>query len=175
MSSTYPFPSFSPKYDLPILADSGLTISDQEYLVKRASLVDLGKAISIQHGDPINSSDTIYLVTADKDGNSCSLIASNYAGAWLDLLDENAAQPASSGFGTGAIPKGCGFTLQNRGTGFTLQEGHPNNVKGGKRPYHTIIPGMVTQGEELLMSYGVMGGFMQPQGTGSSCHPASQR
>ncbi|CAD6563795.1 MAG: hypothetical protein TREMPRED_001381 [Tremellales sp. Tagirdzhanova-0007] len=136
----------------------------KEYLVKRASLVDLGKAISIQHGDPINSSDTIYLVTADKDGNSCSLIASNYAGAWLDLLDENAAQPASSGFGTGAIPKGCGFTLQNRGTGFTLQEGHPNNVKGGKRPYHTIIPGMVTQGEELLMSYGVMGGFMQPQG-----------
>ncbi|OCF34261.1 gamma-glutamyltransferase [Kwoniella heveanensis BCC8398] len=119
----------------------------KEYLAKRAALIDLKKTGSITHGDPINSSDTVYLATADKEGNSCSFIASNYAG-----------------FGTGAIPKGCGFTLQNRGTGFTLREGHPNNVKGGKRPYHTIIPAMVTQNGELLMSYGVMGGFMQPQG-----------
>ncbi|WWD19860.1 gamma-glutamyltransferase [Kwoniella shandongensis] len=119
----------------------------KEYLAKRAALIDLTKSSTVVHGSPINSSDTVYLATADKDGNSCSFIASNYAG-----------------FGTGAIPKGCGFTLQNRGSGFTLREGHPNNVKGGKRPYHTIIPAMVTQNEELLMSYGVMGGFMQPQG-----------
>ncbi|KAK8853432.1 gamma-glutamyltransferase [Kwoniella newhampshirensis] len=119
----------------------------KEYLAKRAALIDLKKSSTVVHGNPMNSSDTVYLATADKDGNSCSFIASNYAG-----------------FGTGAIPKGCGFTLQNRGSGFTLREGHPNNVKGGKRPYHTIIPAMVTQNKELLMSYGVMGGFMQPQG-----------
>ncbi|OWZ63408.1 gamma-glutamyltransferase [Cryptococcus neoformans] len=119
----------------------------KEYLRKRASLIDLTKSSIIKHGTPVQSSDTVYLATADKEGNSCSFIASNYAG-----------------FGTGAIPKGCGFTLQNRGTGFTLIEGHPNCIKGGKRPYHTIIPGMVTHGDDLMMSFGVMGGFMQPQG-----------
>ncbi|WWC91941.1 gamma-glutamyltransferase [Kwoniella dendrophila CBS 6074] len=119
----------------------------KEYLNKRAALINLESSTKVAHGDPINSSDTVYLATADKEGNSCSFIASNYAG-----------------FGTGAIPKGTGFTLQNRGSGFTLQKGHPNNVAGGKRPYHTIIPAMVTQNDELLMSFGVMGGFMQPQG-----------
>lgn len=76
--------------------------------------------------------------------------------------DVSTVLTSGSGFGTGAIPKGCGFTLQNRGSGFTLIEGHPNNVEGGKRPYHTIIPAMATIGDDLLMSFGVMGGESLP-------------
>lgn len=122
--------------------------------------MNLEKSIPVEHGHPVKSSDTVYLATADKDGNSCSFIASNYAGQLCAALQDVAGGEADTrkGFGTGAIPKGCGFTLQNRGAGFTLEEGHPNNVQGGKRPYHTIIPAMATVGDELLMSFGVMGG-----------------
>jgi gamma-glutamyltranspeptidase / glutathione hydrolase len=90
---------------------------------------------------------TVYLTAADEQGMMVSFIQSNY-----------------KGFGSGIVIPGTGISMQNRGTGFTLESGHPNRVAGGKRPYHTIIPGFVMKDGTPLMSFGVMGAHMQAQG-----------
>ena len=121
----------------------------KEYADERRALLDSTQASrELPAGDPkLVHGDTIYLTVADQDRNMVSLIQSNYLG-----------------FGSGLVPDGTGFSLQNRGALFTLKEGHFNTYAPGKRPFHTIIPGFVTKDGRPFMSFGVMGGDMQPQG-----------
>lgn len=113
-----------------------------------AALIDPGKAMADATQISENThKDTIYITTVDRDGMSVSLIYSIF-----------------NGFGSGIASDKFGILLQNRGSGFTLEEGHPNELKGGKRPMHTIIPGMLRKKGKIIMPFGVMGGAYQPNG-----------
>jgi len=132
-------------YDAPVQA-----LISKPYAAQRRALIDSSRAARrATHGDPLvlESGDTIYLTVADSEGNMVSLIQSNY-----------------SGMGSGMTPPGLGFGLQNRGELFSLDPDHPNAYAPGKRPFHTIIPAFVTRKGKPWLSFGVMGGAMQPQG-----------
>jgi gamma-glutamyltranspeptidase/glutathione hydrolase len=117
----------------------------ENYAAERRKLIS-GQAILPEPGKP-SPGGTVYLAAADGEGNMVSLIQSNYMG-----------------FGSGLVVPGTGIALHNRGYNFVLDENHCNCIAGGKRPYHTIIPGFLTKDGEAVGPFGVMGGFMQPQG-----------
>jgi gamma-glutamyltranspeptidase / glutathione hydrolase len=121
-------------------------------LLSKGYLKTCADQINIEKANPAPSSygaspDTVYLTTADASGMMVSMIQSNYRG-----------------FGSGIVVPGTGISLQNRGSGFVLEDGHPNQVGGNKRPYQTIIPGFAMENSKPKMSFGVMGGHMQAQG-----------
>lgn len=122
----------------------------KDYAAQRRKLISMDKALKeVQPATPkeLDEGDTIYMTVADADGMMVSLIQSNYRG-----------------MGSGMAPPGLGFIFQDRGEQFVLKEGHPNSFQPGKRPFHTIIPAFVTKGGKPWLSFGVMGGAMQPQG-----------
>ena len=118
----------------------------KSYAKERAKLIDLNNVSATDEPGILKSGDTIYLTVADKYGNMVSLIQSNYRG-----------------MGSGMMPPGLGFMLQDRGELFSLDKNHRNALLGGKRPFHTIIPAFVTKEGKPFMSFGVMGGATQPQ------------
>ncbi|WP_200820672.1 gamma-glutamyltransferase [Pseudobacteriovorax antillogorgiicola] len=124
------------------------TLISESYAKRRAKLIDPNRAAKSFKPDPkvLEEGDTIYLSTADRDGNMVSLIQSNYRG-----------------MGSGMTPTGLGFILQDRGELFSLNEGEANTYAPGKRPFHTIIPAFITKNNKPFMAYGVMGGATQPQ------------
>lgn len=121
----------------------------EPYARKRRELIDMDKAArTVEAGHPaLQEGDTIYLTTADRDGMMVSLIQSNFRG-----------------MGSGMAPPGLGFIFQDRGEQFVLKAGHPNSFAPGKRPFHTIIPAFITKDGKSWISFGLMGGAMQPQG-----------
>ena len=119
----------------------------KDYANKRRNEIDPNKSARIVKAGEIENGDTIYLTTADSEGNLVSLIQSNYRG-----------------MGSGMVPPGLGFMLQDRGELFSLEEGHFNVYEPSKRPFHTIIPAFITKDDKPYISFGLMGGAMQPQG-----------
>ena len=119
----------------------------ESYTRERQSLISNHQSLSPTPGRPHHHGDTVYLTVADGQGNMVSWIQSLYMG-----------------FGSGLTAGTTGVQLQNRGANFSLEPGHPNEAGPGKRPYHTIIPGFITRNGRAWSSFGVMGGFMQPQG-----------
>jgi len=118
----------------------------KSYAKERLKLINLKEASKADQAGVLESGDTIYLTVADQYGNMISLIQSNYRG-----------------MGSGMVPPGLGFMLQDRGELFSLNKNHRNALEGGKRPFHTIIPAFVTKDGKPFMSFGVMGGATQPQ------------
>jgi gamma-glutamyltranspeptidase/glutathione hydrolase len=119
----------------------------KEYALERQKLIDMNRAAKKYDAGKLTAKETIYLTVGDKEGNMISLIQSNYRG-----------------MGSGMTPTGLGFVLQDRGEMFSLKENHVNVFEGAKRPFHTIIPCFITKDEKPWLSFGVMGGAMQPQG-----------
>lgn len=119
----------------------------ERYTAERRELISMETALWPHHGHPPRHGDTVYLTVADGEGNMVSWIQSLYMG-----------------FGSGLTAGTTGVQLQNRGANFSLEPGHPNEAAPGKRPYNTIIPGFITLDGRAWASFGVMGGFMQPQG-----------
>jgi gamma-glutamyltranspeptidase/glutathione hydrolase len=136
-------------YADPVFADCPVDqLNSKAYAAERAALIRPDRPIDdIRPGQAPGHGNTTYLCAADADGMMVSLIQSNFRG-----------------MGSGLVPDGLGFMLQNRGELFSLEQGHPNLYAPGKRPFHTIIPGMATRGGEPWLAFGVMGGDMQPQG-----------
>ena len=144
----YADPDFFPEGDRQAAQALVQRLISKDYAAERRALIDRHRAArAVDAGAVLNQGDTIYLTTADRDGMMVSLIQSNYRG-----------------MGSGMAPPGLGFIFQDRGEQFVLKEGHPNSYAPGKRPFHTIIPAFITRDGKPWVSFGVMGGAMQPQG-----------
>ncbi|HME88467.1 MAG TPA: gamma-glutamyltransferase [Chthoniobacterales bacterium] len=135
-------------YADPAFAKIPLTkLLSKEYAAERRKLIDPNRAAKTVAAGKIDDGDTIYMCTADDEGNMVSLIQSNYRG-----------------MGSGIVVPGLGFMFQDRGELFSMETSHPNIFAPGKRPFHTIIPGFVMKDGKPWEAFGVMGGGMQPQG-----------
>ena len=132
--------------DIDVMEARPEDLLDSAFLSRRAEQISMTEAGHPESELPVDHG-TVYLTTADAGGMMVSFIQSNYLG-----------------FGSGIVIPGTGIAMQNRGYGFVLDKNHPNCVAGGKRPFQTIIPGFVTRDNRAMISFGVMGGSMQPQG-----------